>query len=111
MTPAVAPGETPADADPHAPDDTYVGPLELVAAGEVVATQVVMSGLLQPIDGVFHWHGRLAPDDALTAIATRVGRKPIGVRVPGGPEVSGRLGERNPWGGYRISGTGAPPRP
>lgn len=89
--------------------ETYAGPLELVTPDAVVETQVVMSGLLQPIDGAYHWHGRLSPDTALTELAGRVGRKPLGVRLPGGAEVVGRLGERNPWGGYRISGTGAPP--
>ncbi|MFC6150523.1 MULTISPECIES: DUF4873 domain-containing protein [Mumia] len=89
--------------------DTYEGPLELVAGDEVVTVAAVLSGVLQPIDGAYHWQGRLAPTDELTAFATLVGRKPIGIRVPGSEEVGGRLGERNPWGGYRVSGTGAPP--
>ncbi|WP_167006464.1 DUF4873 domain-containing protein [Mumia sp. ZJ430] len=83
---------------------TYVGTLELVAGDEVVAARGTLSGVMQPIDGAYHWTGRLEPADALTALATKVGRKPIGVRAPGGTEVTARLGERNPWGGYRAAG-------
>ena len=68
-----------------------------------------LSGFFQPIDGSFHWHGRTAPDERLSGLADQVARKEIAVRVPDGEWVSARLGERNPWGGFRISGLGRPP--
>ncbi|KHL18654.1 UNVERIFIED_CONTAM: hypothetical protein LK11_06170 [Mumia flava] len=93
----------------------YRGPCVLVApdrgdgAPEPVTAQVTLSGFVQPIDGAYHWQGRLQPDEQVTALAARVGRKPLAVHLPGGDPVTARLGERNPWGGYRISGTGTPP--
>lgn len=101
MSEAVEHDETP---------ETYDGRLEIRLDGsERLVVGVHLSGFFQPIDGSFRWHGRTEPDEAVAALADRVGRREIAVRVPGGAWVGAHLAERNPWGGYRIAGTGRPP--
>lgn len=90
----------------------YEGELEVTAPDDaVVRVAVHLSGFLQPIDGRFRWHGRTQPDAALGQLAARVGRKEIAVRLPGRDWTPARLGEQNPWGGFRIAGRGRPPFP
>lgn len=89
--------------------ETYDGPLEIQGAGSSLTVAAHLSGFFQPIDGTYHWQGRLQPSAALTDLAAEVGRKEIRVSVPGAPRVVAKLGEANPWGGYRIGGLGRPP--
>ena len=79
--------------DPDSPD---VAPLEL---------EVRLRGHFQPIDGLFHWWGRVAADDSLDD--SRSGST-ITVRTEYG-EAAGRLSDRDPWGRFRVVGTGRPP--
>ena len=58
-------------------EDDYRGPATLVADDREIPVEVVLRGHFQPIDGRFHWYGRLSASD--------------------------------PWGRYRITGTGKPP--
>ena len=70
-----------------------------------VPVQVTLAGAFQPIDGRFHWYGRIAATDKLPASlsgATVVLRTAYG-------EAVGRLSDTDPWGRHRISGTGTPP--
>ncbi|MGH3498970.1 MAG: DUF4873 domain-containing protein [Nocardioidaceae bacterium] len=89
----------------------YDGPLTVSADGESAGVTVNghLRGVFQPIDGSFHWYGRLDPDDAVTDLAARLGRRPVHVAVSGRNRVRARIGEQNPWGGRRIIGTGPPP--
>ena len=68
--------------------------------------EVHLRGHFEPLDGRFHWYGRVAADDDLAA------RHPSGSMVvlttPGG-RAEGRLSDVDPWGRFRISGTGRPP--
>lgn len=90
----------------------YEGELEVTAPDdEVIRVGVQLSGFFQPIDGRFRWHGRTKPDPKLVELAGRVGRKEIAVRMPGRDWTPARLGEQNPWGGFRIAGRGRPPFP
>lgn len=90
--------------------ETYDGELEIDAGdAEPIVVGTHLSGFFQPIDGSFRWHGRTDPDSRVSRVAERVGRKTVAVRVPGGDWTSARLAEQNPWGGYRISGSGRPP--
>lgn len=107
-----APASPESDAT-HSDDqpETYDGDLEIDDGTALVTVDAHLSGFFQPIDGSFHWHGRTDPDERVDEVASRVGRKPIAVRVPGAAWTEARLGERNPWGGYRVAGTGRPPFP
>jgi len=86
----------------------YDGPAALVTDGGAVAVRVVLRGVFQPIDGRYHWYGRLTggePVDAL--VASEAG---VVLRTPYGA-ADARLADRDPWGRYRVTGTGRPPFP
>ena len=86
--------------------EAYDGPAALQAEDRSVDVQVILRGVFQPIDGRFHWYGRVAahPDvDALVEAAATVT-----VRTEHG-EAVGRLCDRDPWGRFRVAGTGRPP--
>ncbi len=77
----------------------------LLPDAEPILVQVTFGGAFQPIDGRFHWYGRIAATERLPAElsgATVVLRTAYG-------EAVGRLSDTDPWGRHRISGTGAPP--
>ena len=88
---------------------SYRGPVTMRVDGATVEVDGELHGLFQPIDGSFHWYGRLAPDERISAWVAEHGRAPIDVSIDDGDPVRARLGERNPWGGHRITGTGPPP--
>ncbi|MFJ9367939.1 DUF4873 domain-containing protein [Nocardia sp. NPDC101769] len=107
--------DSPAPADPHAgftepeaaPD--YSGSALLDAPGAEVAVRVALTGHLDPIDGQFHWHGRISAVDG--SELPDPGRGQVFLTVPGGAPAPGVLQERDPWGNLRIAGIGAPPFP
>lgn len=87
--------------------DDYRGPATIVAENRELPAEVVLRGFFQPIDGKFHWYGRLAQDTAIDELA---GERKLTVRVrtPLG-EAEGVLSDPDPWGRYRLTGTGKPP--
>ena len=85
----------------HEPQERYDGPAR-VADHEV---DVVLRGHFEPIDGKFHWWGRIAPDPQLTE---RASGSTVEIATPHGSAV-GRLSDVDPWGRFRIAGTGSPP--
>ena len=85
----------------HQPRELYDGPADL--AGTQV--RVRLRGHFQPIDGRFHWWGRLAADPAL---AVHRPGSTVTLLTPYGA-AEGTLADLDPWGRYRISGTGQPP--
>lgn len=91
-------------------DEGYVGPAELLVTpdgdGEPVAVRVTLRGVFQPIDGRYHWYGRVAQDDHLDDAVTSGAA--VTIRTPQG-SAEGKLSDRDPWGRFRISGTGTPP--
>ena len=84
----------------HVPQEAYDGPAQ-VGDSDV---RVRLRGHFEPIDGRFHWWGRLDRDPALpqTSGAT------VTLVTPHGA-AEGRLSDVDPWGRFRISGTGHPP--
>ena len=87
--------------------DEYAGPAVLVLGEQRIAVTFAGSGRLEPIDGRYHWTGRLAPDSALAGAATRT----VSIEITGGAPALARLGQPDPWGGIRVTGVGAPPWP
>ncbi|WP_433206165.1 DUF4873 domain-containing protein [Nocardia sp. CA-107356] len=96
----------PADREPAY---EYSGPALLDAPGAEVPVEVTLSGHCDPIDGHYHWYGRLAPGDG--GELPDPGRAEVFLTLPGGPPTAGRLQERDPWGNVRIVGIGTPPYP
>jgi hypothetical protein len=92
----------------HDPGEAYSGPARLTtgAPGEAHEVEVQLRGHLEPIDGRFHWYGRIAADSALAARhqpgTTMVLQTPYGA-------AAGRIADLDPWGRFRITGFGAPP--
>ena len=97
-------------------DDSYCGPatLSLPAAAPSASThelavQVDLRGYFQPIDGRYHWHGRIAAHEELTA-AVASGRAAGTITTPHG-SASCEIAEPDPWNRYRVTGTSTPPFP
>jgi hypothetical protein len=88
-------------------DEDYRGEAT-ISSGEVsVTVSVRLSARFEPVEGRYRWAGRAAPDDVLTA-QLRAGLREATVRIGGVPSPA-RLGEPDPWGGVRLTGTGRPP--
>jgi hypothetical protein len=91
------------------PDDGYCGPARLTVGTAVFDVQVELRGHFEPIDGRYHWYGRIARSEAL-ATALR-GLKSAGViQTPHGSTPC-EVAEPDPWERYRITGYSTPPFP
>jgi hypothetical protein len=77
---------------PDHPDEGYDGPAHLVTDTGEVPVEVTVRGLFQPIDGRYHWHGRIARDERVDRLG-RAGATVV-LRTPGG-EAAGRLSDAN----------------
>jgi hypothetical protein len=101
---------TPHDAPP--PEPAYDGPAHLLVRGDddprEVEVQVTLRGRFQPIDGRYRWYGRVRSDTDLSE-TVRPGSSVL-LRTPYG-EAEARLSDLDPWGRFRVSGTGRPPFP
>ena len=86
----------------HEPGEEYAGPAVLDASVDV---QVRLRGHVEPIDGRFHWWGRIATHPALDAVDPG---STVRLATPHG-EAEGRLSDVDPWGRFRVTGTGRPP--
>ncbi|WP_028653961.1 DUF4873 domain-containing protein [Nocardioides sp. J54] len=89
----------------HEPREAYDGPATVDLDGAAHDVTVTLRGSFQPLDGRFHWYGRLTPgtpvDDA------RSGTEVV-LRTPHG-HATARLSDKDIWGRYRLTGTGTPP--
>ncbi|MCE5292319.1 MAG: DUF4873 domain-containing protein [Nocardiaceae bacterium] len=84
-------------------DPDYRGPAVLSVDGDDFPVMAVLAGHLDPIDGKFHWFGRISGPKL-----PNPGRMSAHVTI--GPESRAvRLEERDPWGNLRVSGVGSPP--
>ena len=87
----------------HETEEEYTGPVTVTASdGSRLETTATLRGHFEPIDGRFHWWGRLAADDTFSPGAT------VSVTTPHGT-ATGRLSDPDPWGRLRVTGTGRPP--
>jgi hypothetical protein len=93
---------------PEHDDDGHEGPARLHVGEQVVDVEVVLTGHLEPLDGRYHWYGRIAQHDAVDA-AKKAGATEIELSIADGPRRAGRLAEHDAWGNMRITGLGAPP--
>lgn len=86
----------------------YDGPaVVLDDVGNQVDVEVRLRGHFEPIDGHFHWYGRIQ-GDALTQVYSPGAT--VTLRTPHGATLA-RLSDIDPWGRFRIAGTGRPPFP
>ena len=94
---------------PPEEDDGYAGPAVLRVDGRDLPVRVRLGGHLEPLDGLFHWYGRVERTRELVAAkdagATRA------TLVVRGAAAELRLAEYDAWGNVLVSGVGAPPYP
>jgi Domain of unknown function (DUF4873) len=88
-------------------DPGYVGPAAVLIGEEEVAVQVDLRGYFQPIDGRFHWYGRVAANAELTSRVSGT-RAEVVLRTPRG-ERPAELSDPDLWGRFRVSGHSTPP--
>jgi len=86
-------------------EDGYTGPATLTLDGTSLTVEVTLRGNFEPVDGRYHWYGRVQADPALSVGARKPG---VVLRTPFG-EAAGTLSDPDPWGRYRITGTSRPP--
>jgi len=88
-------------------DEQYRGEATVLHGAERITVAVRLSARFEPVEGRYRWAGRASPDEALTALL-RAGVREATVRIAG-VEAKAGLGEPDPWGGVRLTGTGLPP--
>ncbi|GAA1208676.1 DUF4873 domain-containing protein [Prauserella alba] len=88
-------------------EDGYTGTATLLVEETEVAVEVHLRGHFQPIDGYYHWYGRIKPNDELTTLTGGKKRK-VQLRTPEGT-ADGEISDPDPWDRYRITGTSTPP--
>ena len=93
---------------PEHDDDGYEGPAQLHVDDRTIDVEVVLAGHLEPLDGKYHWYGRVVQNDAVDA-AKQSGATSVGLTIADGASATGRLAEHDAWGNMRITGLGAPP--
>ena len=92
----------------HDDEDGYEGLARLVIGDEAFDVEVVLGGHLEPLDGRYHWYGRVVQNDAVDA-AKRGGATSGVLTIGDGVGAPCRLAEHDAWGNMRITGLGAPP--
>lgn len=90
-----------------ADDDGYDGPATLVVGPDEFEVRVHLRGVFQPIDGRYHWYGRIERHEGLAAA---LGTRRVAGRLTT-PEGSapGELSDPDTWQRYRITGASTPP--
>jgi cation diffusion facilitator CzcD-associated flavoprotein CzcO len=88
----------------------FAGSAVLAAGEDTYDVRVWLSGRLEPVDGRYHWGGRIAAHDGVAQLV-REGRRVVTLRTAddGGSAVPARLGEVDAWGGIGVRATGTPP--
>jgi hypothetical protein len=86
----------------HQPQELYDGPATI----RDTEVEVLLRGHFEPIDGHFHWWGRIAASERLDT--EHSSGSTVTLVTPHG-EAEGRLSDVDPWGRLRIAGTGRPP--
>ena len=88
-------------------DDGYEGPATIVADGTEAAVQVRLRGHFQPIDGCYHWYGRIEPNKSLSGLLG-AGRARAVLTTPEG-SAHCELSDPDLWQRYRVTGISTPP--
>ncbi|MBA2956211.1 DUF4873 domain-containing protein [Nocardioides sp. MAH-18] len=89
----------------HEPHEEYAGPATIAAGDTIVEVEADLRGRFEPIDGRFHWYGRLSASPALDELGSGA---TVSVTTEHG-SAQGRLSDVDPWGRLRLTGLGRPP--
>ena len=88
----------------------FSGEASLIVGDQVMDVVVHLDGHLEPLDGRFHWYGRIersAEMEAVKDAGATTGLLVIGEHAP----AELRLAEHDAWGHVQVKGVGAPPYP
>ena len=88
-------------------EDGYQGPAVLEVGERRYDVRVELRGYFQPIDGRYHWYGRVAADPALAELLVG-GRQRGTLSTPQG-SAPAEVGDPDPWERLRVEGTSTPP--
>jgi hypothetical protein len=88
-------------------EDGYTGEATLRLGEATLSVQAELRGHFQPIDGYYHWYGRIAAHDELSRVLGS-NKADAELTTPQG-SASGQVSDPDPWGRYRITGTSRPP--
>ncbi|WP_067428724.1 DUF4873 domain-containing protein [Nocardioides jensenii] len=86
--------------------DEYDGAARLSTGELRIEVRVTLRSVFEPIDGHLHWYGRIATNQTLTDSCTSGTSVALTI---GTSSATGRITDVDPWGRFRISGTGRPP--
>jgi cation diffusion facilitator CzcD-associated flavoprotein CzcO len=88
-------------------DDGYIGPATLTVGEARYDVRVELRGHFEPIDGRYHWYGRVGrQDELLSAIGSA--RVTGSISTPHGSAPC-ELSEPDAWHRYRVTGVSTPP--
>jgi hypothetical protein len=88
----------------------FEGPAVLRGGDVEVPVRTTLSGHVDPLDGRFHWGGRIDADERVVGLL-RAGRRDVTLQVGDAEPLPARLSEADPWGGVILTATGRPPWP
>jgi len=88
-------------------EDGYSGTARLTIGQDEFEVQVELRGHFEPIDGRYHWYGRIARNDRLAAALN--GAKAAGVLETAEGSSPCEVAEPDTWNRYRITGYSTPP--
>ncbi len=95
---------------PPEEESGYDGHAVLLVGDRAVEVTVHLDGHLEPLDGLFHWYGRIERSADVAALKDE-GATTAELAIGDGPPVRVRLAEHDPWGHVQVNGTGGPPYP
>jgi Domain of unknown function (DUF4873) len=87
--------------------DGYQGPASVRVGAGAFEVEADLRGRFEPLDGRYHWYGRLGRNDALTAALAGGGAKGTLSTALGTADCE--LSDLDPWLRYRVSGISTPP--
>ncbi|GAA2361663.1 hypothetical protein GCM10010170_057240 [Dactylosporangium salmoneum] len=91
------------------PEDFPAVKASLVDGDHSYPVELRLSGHFQPIDGRFHWGGRMSAGPEVVALLRSGRRDVLLAGAADRPPVPARLAELDPWGNIRVTGVGPPP--
>ncbi len=91
-------------------DTGYDGEATLIVDDQPIAVTVHLDGHLEPLDGLFHWYGRIERSTAVAAVKDS-GARTAALVIGAGEPAEVRLAEYDPWEHIQVNGTGRPPYP
>jgi hypothetical protein len=87
--------------------DGYAGPARLTIGEVLFEVQVELRGRFEPIDGRYHWYGRIARNDPLSERLG--GTKAEGLLQTEEGASPCEVAEPDTWDRYRVTGYSTPP--